>query len=325
MAKRRKKRTKQSKSWFSFSRSLKPKKKPTRSKSKTIVRSDGYRITFGILAILVVLAAISVGFLYLEKYVHCLKGASKIGPLELIQPPEWLSSELAQRIATVAGGSEFLLVKNTARTVAENLQSFSWLYNLKVQTTGKSLAINANYRKPLATVSADGRTWYVAWIDTDDPLYNGNGSIVLLDYLVIDKLPIVEIKGFKSKSMPGPGGVWATEDVAGAVKVLLALAEMDKSFTPEKPLLDEIATIDVANFRGRKSNRKPHTVLYTKDGTPINWGAAYGESAQYLEATEQEKIAALYKFYADHGTLQGGIVKYIELRYPQKSIPRPSE
>jgi hypothetical protein len=325
LARRRKKRTKQSKSWFGFSRSLKPKKKPARSKSKTIARSDGYRFTFGILAMLVVLAGISVGFLYLEKYVHCLKGASKIGPLELIQPPEWLSSELAERIATVAGGSEFLLVKYTARTVAENLQSLPWLYNLKVQTTGKSLAVNANYRKPLATVSGGGRTWYVAWIGTEDPLFNGNGSIVLLDYLVIDKLPIVEINGFKAKSMPGPGGVWATEDVVSAVKVLLALVEMDKSFTPDKPLLAEIASIDVANFRGRKSLRKPHTILYTRDGTPINWGAAYGESAQYLEASEQEKVAALYKFYADHGTLQGGIVKYIELRYPQKSIPRPPE
>jgi len=97
---------------------------------------------------------------------------------------------------------------------------------------------------------------------------------------------------------------------------------MDEISTPEAPLLNEIASIDVSNFGGRKSSRRPHIVLYAKDGTQVFWGAAYGESARYLEASEREKIAMLYQFYKDHSTIQGK-VKYIELRHPQEGIPRP--
>jgi len=41
---------------------------------------------------------------------------------------------------------------------------------------------------------------------------------------------------------------------------------MDKSFTPDKPLLFEIDRIDVRNFNGRRDKGEPHIVLYTKDG-----------------------------------------------------------
>jgi hypothetical protein len=136
-------------------------------------------------------------------------------------------------------------------------------------------------------------------------------------------LTIVEIKGFSARTIPPVGDTMAGDDIAAAIKLLAVLEIMDEISTPLAPLLGEIASIDVSNFGGRKSSRKPHVVLYAKDGTQVFWGAAYGESARYLEATEKEKVAMLYEFYTQHGTIQG-IVKYIELRNPQKAVPRPT-
>ena len=66
----------------------------------------------------------------------------------------------------------------------------------------------------------------------------------------------------------------------------------------------------------------PYFTLTAKDGTQIYWGAAVGSAKRYMEAAEKEKLAMLYAFYTRHGTLQN-IVKYIELRRPQKTMPQP--
>jgi hypothetical protein len=99
---------------------------------------------------------------------------------------------------------------------------------------------------------------------------------------------------------------------------------MDKSVTPNKPLLYDIDRIDVSNFTGRKNSRLPHIVLYTRDDTEVIWGAEFGRWQRYLEATDEEKLAKLYAYYKEYGSLSGG-VKYINLRDPQDNIPQPAD
>jgi hypothetical protein len=64
--------------------------------------------------------------------------------------------------------------------------------------------------------------------------------------------------------------------------------------------------------------------MYAKDGTKIIWGAEVGSAARYLEASEQEKLARLYSFYKESGTLIG-LVKYIDLRPAQYQLPTPMD
>jgi len=136
-------------------------------------------------------------------------------------------------------------------------------------------------------------------------------------------LPIVNVKGLSAATkVPLPGEVWQLDDLAAAVIILTKLDRMDKSVTPDKPLLYEIDSIDMSNFNGRRSSRKPHITLYTKDNTKIIWGAEFGTWQQYLEATDEEKLAKLYAYYKEHGSLSGG-AKYINLRDPQDNIPQP--
>ncbi|GAJ08013.1 unnamed protein product, partial [marine sediment metagenome] len=65
-----------------------------------------------------------------------------------------------------------------------------------------------------------------------------------------------------------------------------------------------------------------HIVLYTTDDTEVIWGAELGKWQQHLEATDAEKLAKLYAYYEEYGSLLGD-VKYINLRDPQDRIPLP--
>ena len=133
----------------------------------------------------------------------------------------------------------------------------------------------------------------------------------------------MEVRGLANTAgIAAPGQVWRTDDLAAAVEILIRLERMDMLVTPDKPLLYEIDSIDVSNFAGRQSGRDSHIVLYSKDNAQIMWGAEIGTWQQHLEATDEEKLAKLYAYYKEYGTLLNG-VKYINLRDPQQTIPLP--
>jgi hypothetical protein len=261
-----------------------------------------------VLAIVCIFVAGGVSLYFAERYVKSAKPA-ETGTLELVNVPEWASSELKAKIRDAAGGKTLRLDEEAAEMVAENLAPVAWLDNIKIQTTHKQVLIEARWRKPLAMVKSGSQNFYV-----DDEL-------VVLDFVPIPNLPIIRIEGLSARA-PSPGEVWQSDDLDAAVTILAKLDQMDKAVTPAKPLLYEIDRIDVSNFAGRKNSRLPHIVLYTKDDTEIIWGAEFGTWQRYLETTDEEKLAKLYAYYKEYGSLSGG-VKYINLRDPQDNIPQP--
>lgn len=270
----------------------------------------------GILKVLVViccLAAAGAGLVFLDKYVHTAVSA-KVTAIELVNPPAWLNQPLKEKIcaAAAAGVQGLKLDENTARLVQANLQEkLSWLVNVRVQAANDRILIHADYRKPIALVKVGLRRLYV------DP------ERVVLDFVPMPNLPIVNVKGLSPIiSTPAVGQVWQRDDLAEAIAVLVRLDRMDKLVTPGKPLLGEIDSIDVSNFKGRQDKRFPHIVLYAKDSTEIIWGAEVGTWAQYFEAKDEEKLAKLYNYYKQRGSLLNG-AKYINLRDPQGSISLP--
>ncbi len=261
-------------------------------------------------AVVFVFAVAGVFFYFAERYVKSAKPA-ETGPLELVNVPEWVSGELKARIRAAAGGKTFRLDEEVAQVVAENLEPIAWLNEVKVQTTHERLLIEAGWRKPLALVKLGLQSFYV------------DAELVVLDFVPIPNLPIVRVEGLSvTTRVPPPGEVWQSDDLAAAVTILAKLDQMDKSVTSDKPLLYEIDRIDVSNFNGRENSRFPHIVLYTKDNTEIIWGAEFGTWQRYLEAKDEEKLAKLYGYYKEYGSLSGG-VKYINLRDPQDNISQP--
>jgi len=302
----KRKKKKPARQWFSFGA-----KSAAKKKAGTTKAGPGRRVFLTVFGAGCILAAVAAGFVLLDRYVQEITSSGKVGPLELVGRPGWFNNELIQKVHDAAGGSELSLDATTARTVAENLASIAWLYDVKVQTTSSSVRVRAKYRRPVGLIR---RSRAVHYIDRD---------AVVLEYLPIEDLTIVQIKGFSAREIAPVGDRMGDDDIVAAVQLLLALERMDEISTPVAPLLREIASIDVSNLDGRRNRRKAHIVLYAKDGTQVNWGAAYGRSARYVEANDKEKIAMLYEFYKQHGTIQG-IVKYIELRNPQETVPRPT-
>ena len=266
--------------------------------------------------VICVLAAVGIGIVLLGRYVQrAVPVSTRMGPVELIDPPAWLTKPLREKIcsAATAGGQDLKLDDDVARLVQSNLErKVAWLYNITVQTTHENILVKADYRKPIALVKSGLHKFYVDEV------------LVVLDFLPMPDLLIVRVEGVPVVTMPPAGQAFERDDLAAAVDVLKLLCWMDEHVTPDKPLLREIEVIDMSNFAGTEDARAAHIVLYATDRTQIVWGAEVGMWQRHLEAKDEEKLAMLYGFYEENGTLLGG-VKYINLRDPQRSIPLPKD
>ena len=277
---------------------------------------------FKVFAVACLSAAMGIGFILvvwfgftsMEIYViNNVPVWEKVTTLKLIGVPTWVTGPLKTKIYAAADPNGDLIPnEESARLVQKNLsQGLAWLDEVRVQTTHDSINIEGRWRRPLALAKSSLHKFYV---DSD---------LVVLDFVPLPNLPIVRVEGLPLiMKRPPLGSVFQRDDLAAAVAILARLERMDRLVTSDKPLLYEIATIDVSNFKGLENSRFPHIVLYTKDNTEIIWGAEVGTWQQYLESTDEQKLAKLYEYYKKHGSLLGG-VKYINLRDPQDNIPLP--
>jgi hypothetical protein len=324
----RKKRKKKSKGWFGFGSPPGRKRKKTKrqikeSRTRTVRALKRLGVVFGVL---VILGGVGAGFVYLDRYVH----SEPTGDLELVSPPPWVEHQLHTKIRKAVGEYFYDSEGNAAETVASRLEHVVWLYNVKVQETRDSVQISASYRKPVAMVKSGSKKYYLSLVKSDDKLHEeGATKVVVLDDedVAISNLPIVEVKGFSSK-VPAAGSVWQAEDITTTVELLSILAWMDGKYYNDNPLLEQLESIDVSNFEGKRK-KEPHVMMYATDGTPIHWGAAYGKSTLYLEALEDEKLGTLYSEYKKNNYslqfLTDNVYKSVDLRIPKLKYPRPGE
>lgn len=280
---------KNKKSWFGF------KKKLTKTEKKE--RSKAVRNTLIIFMIIALGVGLTVGFIYMERFVKVSYHFGKEPlSLEMINMPDWVSPELEKKIADTAekGGVEFILNDVVAQQVGENLRTLAWLYDVQVSVGSKSIVVDAQFRKPIATVVSPSGQYYL------------DSKAIIIDYVPISKLTIVEIMGVAAHQLSSRsiGTEWQSDDVAAALELIELLNKMDAQVQPENPLLAEIQSIDVSNFNGRRNVSQPHIVLYAKDGTEIKWGARIGQWHKNLEAKDEEKLAILYNTYKELGTIQ---------------------
>jgi len=269
------------------------------------------------LAVVCVLAGIAAGIVLLEKYVkRTVPGPEGTVNLELIAEPGWVNDELRNKIynAVAADGKGLKLDETLAQRARDNIETLVvWLDDVEVQTMYNQLRVKGRWRKPLVLVKRGLDSFYV------------DKELVVLDFVAIPELPIVRVKGLSvTMKTPSPGEIWQRDDLAAAVKLIALLSEQDEIKTADKPLLGEIASIDVSNYNGRENSRFAHIILYTTDNTEVIWGAELGKYQRHLEATDAEKLAKLYAYYEEHGSLLED-VKYIDLREPQNNIPLPTD
>lgn len=317
----KRKKIKTGKGWFDFLKRDRRKKAssplPVRKRKKKDAPrvAPSLRVALTIVGLALVAAGLAAGFMAMEQYVKTLPEVeSHTGPLKLLTPPAWLGPAWTEQIAQTVGGPRFMLDESAARTVAERLAAISWLYDVRVQTTPEAIEIAAQYRRPIVSITIGGRTYYV------------DNKMIVFDALPVAAIAVPSVVGFTQRPVPPVGTTWLAEDVKAAVELVNVLSLMDLHMMAaedpiQKPLLDEIESVDVSGL----SARKPNIVLNVKDGTTkINWGAAWGQAARNMEADEKEKIIMLYQFYVENNNTLQSKVKFIELRQPQTLVPRTS-
>ena len=200
-------------------------------------RTDGRANLVGVLKVsglVSVFAAVLAGLYFAERYVSATRPAGA-GPVVLVDVPAWVSAELKSKVIRTAGRN-LKLDEDAARAVAENLASVAWLDAVRVGLTHQEVRIEARWRKPLALIKP-GRTSF--YIDADR---------IVLDFVPMPSLPIVTVVGVSVAGMPQPGQVFEQDDLAAAMSLLALLDRMDKKMAPQKPLLGDIAGIDVSNI-----------------------------------------------------------------------------
>lgn len=281
----------------------------TKTRRQAEVRKQKAFTAFKVVMVMCFLAGASAFLRYAEGYVRQTRPAGE-GSLVLLDVPGWANWDLKARVVAAAGGNHFPIHEDTAGVVARNLASVSWLDDIQVQVTHDSVLVKAHWRKPLALLERGPSKFYV---DTD---------LVVLDHMPMAHLPIVEVRGVSLGLPPAPGSVFDRDDLAAAVRLIILLGRMDAEITPKNPLLEHIAYIDVTNFKGRRNRSAPHIVFKSKEGSEILWGAEIGQWARHMEAKDEQKLAKLYTYFEEHGSLSGG-AKYINLRDPQDRVPQP--
>jgi hypothetical protein len=298
--------------WFSWA-----KRSQTRSSRVEEKEKFSRRLKIAAMSIFLPLlpAGLVVGFFYMEKYVDAQQQAAPpTGPLVFVRG----------QTETVVPESNYKLNKETAKTIAQELSSKTWMYNIQVRTTNTKVLVYADYRIPAAWIKGtNGKTLYVGLPAKNDPLGGSENTVVVSDYTV-DTPPTIEIVGYANKTSPTVGQAWHAPDVAAALELLSKLKGMDDKVCPKKPLRAEIASIDITNYEGRKAGpTSSHIILKLKDGTPVYWGAALGKAASFFEAPDGEKLNRLYTFYQQNKYTLLGQAKTIELFQPMSGVPRP--
>ncbi len=311
-----KKRTKNTSKRISFkSRASKGKEAKERIRLVTSLISS-----FKISLMVCILGGIAIGLLYLEKRNEKIRLVSETDvPVEVQllfadDVPAWVTSELKQKARTAARGDleDLRIDENAAALVQQNIdRRFVWLDDVKVQTTHNAVLIKGRWRRPVGLIKVGRGSFYI------------DSEHVVLDFIEMPNLPIVEITGLPSvRKIPPLGEVLEGDDLAEAIKLLKLLERRDRIEVSQKPLLSELDRLDVSNYNGRKNSRLPHIVMYARDNKKIVWGAEIGQWQRHLESTDEQKIAKLYSYYKEFGTLSGG-VKFINLCDPLDDIPQP--
>lgn len=271
------------------------------------------KITF----IAALFAGIGISLYHIDKKYIRPAQMNETGKLYL-NMPQWVldSEELQRKFAEQAGGREFLLNEKTASIIRDNLRAVAWMENVSVQTRSDGIYVDAYYRMPIAMIQSGQTKFYV------------DANQVVLDYVPLPKLSIIEVKLSNSFDTQTPiyGEVWKRNDLSAAIKIIESINHMDITLKQKKPLITELSLIDVSNYHGVKSRGKPHIILYSKDNTPIYWGAEIGGWQKEMESPDAQKLAKLYAYYKEKGTLNSSNeVNFINLCDPQYKVPLPGD
>ena len=265
-----------------------------------------------IVILLVLGVAVVVGFRHLEKYVAHIAQQRQISlTVELKNPPPWISEQLISEICLATGinSNDDLLDESLTMQWATALNRNPWVKrvnNIHKRYDGR-VVLDCELRRPLAKVQRHGRTCYIDFEGVVLPYSPTFGHLVSLSG--------------HGGDLPQPGESITAAPLIAGIEVLQLILRIDEQMPQQERLWQELASIDVSNYEGRRDSTRPHLALYTRGNTEIRWGAAVGNYLPYYEAPDKLKLTTLYREFKQTGSLDH--YQYVELRNHRKEKADP--
>ncbi len=179
----------------------------------------------------------------------------------------------------------------------------------------ETIEIHAEYRQP------------AGWVVYGDKFYLVDSEFVRLpgEYSLEDRKAtsgLMAISGVDlpgaSQKVPEPSEAWATEDLAAGMKLV--------DFLKGQPFISQVASVDMANYRGRKDKGQPWILLDTiwpaADGKArvVQWGRPLGEESFY-EVKASAKLKALNEIYIRFNRIDADR-DYVDIRKDEVLLPK---
>jgi hypothetical protein len=261
-------------------------------------------------------------------------GAEKIAlSAELMNKPAWLDPAILTYNRLLNP-----LDKDVLREIADNytgmdagganhwaLRDNAWIKKINevrrvVSKDRKSetIEIYAEFRSP------------AAWVQVGDKFYLIDDEFVRLpgEYSQADRnataglmaITNVDLPG-GAKTVPQPSEGWNTEDLQAGMKMVDLLHS--------QRFVGQIASIDMANYTGRKDTLKPWILLNTTfaaaDGNPrvVRWGRSIGDE-KFYEVSAAAKVQALNEIFLRFARIDANH-DYVDIRTEQVLLPKPPE
>lgn len=296
----------------------KPASAPARKSSAS---SDAWwRIALHATILVIFISAAAAVFRISQIYVdRRLAFPTRPPKVVLVNRPPWMSDFLAGEIikANQPVGLHSAFDKQLLIDTAKALDSSPWIKHVNEvrrvygNAPGDTLQIDCDFRTPAALVKWGQYFWLVDSQGVKLPeQYTANQLPKIL--LGPDGRTNIRIIDGVAHAPCESGRVWTGDDLAGGLEMASLVSGFDWA--------DQIRTIDVSNFNGRRDSTEAQIVLVTRFGTQLRWGRAPSSKDAFVEVAPSQKLDAIQVIYRERKRVDAG-QPWIDVRFDRVTCP----
>jgi hypothetical protein len=233
--------------------------------------------------------------------------------------PVWMSDVLAEQIVRLAkpAGARSVYDHQLLREVSLALESNPWVKQvnavrrLYAERPGDTIEIDAEFRAPLAMVKWGDYYWLIDGDAYKLPEQFRQEQVLKIVRGTDGRTNIRVIEGVL-RPPPQVAEKWLGADLAAGLEMVKLLYG--------KRYADEIISVDVSNFDGRRDAREAHIVLGTHRGTQIRWGRVPSAKDAFVEVPAAKKLEYLQQVWEQYQRVDAA-QPWIDIRFDRITYP----
>ncbi len=280
------------------------------SRHRWLLQAVGFVLVAGVL-----IGSVVQGRRYAEAK---LIGSDVMPRIVLKRPPAWMSADLLARIeqsvSPISPRSSLdhdLLVEITQILRAEPwVKQVNQVRRVYGEQPGNIIEIDCEFRSPVALVEDGGYFWIV---DSDGVKLPERYTPAELAEVAMGtgSTPKLRVITGVAAAAPQAGETWSGEDLRAGIELVNLLHG--------RGYADEVATIDISNYAGRRDKQSAQIILHTLREAEIRWGRPVTATKDFfVEVSTEKKLEHLQTI---HTYLSKADVQK-KTRYPWYDIRR---